>query len=153
MTGVVGPIVYFSRIALSKSSGIEMGGMRLGRYVERYEIHHATRKYFRQTVLVHGDVGARSGVSYSLRTFSSINCPNLCGLSMGRNVPLFCSNSSISFLPCSSPSTCSTTRFPGSSRTASPRSTAASPCPCLQGLMTGQMWRKEGRVCARFYFE
>ncbi|XP_055260651.1 ubiquitin recognition factor in ER-associated degradation protein 1 isoform X1 [Moschus berezovskii] len=36
----------------------------------------------------------------------------------------------------SSPSTCSTTRFPGSSRTASPRSTAASLCPCLRGLMT-----------------
>uniref|UniRef100_A0A9L0SVN4 Ubiquitin recognition factor in ER-associated degradation protein 1 n=3 Tax=Boreoeutheria TaxID=1437010 RepID=A0A9L0SVN4_HORSE len=33
-------------------------------------------------------------------------------------------------------STCLTTRFPGSSRTASPHSTAASPCPCSRGRMT-----------------
>lgn len=60
----------------------------------RFEIHHATRKCSRQTALVHQDFGA----SCSSRTFSSINYLDLFWLLMRRNVPLFCSNSSISFL-------------------------------------------------------
>lgn len=50
----------------------------------------------------------------------------------------------------SSPLICLTTPSPGCSRTVFQPSTAASRYPCLPDLMTGQMWRKAGRVCACF---
>lgn len=78
------------KIVETGSEGQTMQG-RKGR--NRLEIHCATRKYSRLTALVHQYFGA----SCSLRKFSSINYLDWFWLLIRRNVPLFCSNSDISF--------------------------------------------------------